>query len=300
MHFIDAALAIILAELTRISIAERAVRGRRASDRYDPTMKVAWGGQSIEVREAGQGPAVLLLHGFPLDGGMWSGVARRLSERFRVVKPDLPGRPDNPAAGTGNIEEYADYADAILRALDASAGLAGFSMGGYAALALMKRRPARVRALALVDTRAVADDEPARAKREEMIATLLERGVEPIAESMLPKLLAPGSLARRDLTERVRRIMLRQSAAALESDLKAMRDRPDSTAFLSEISVPTLVVVGEHDAISPPAEAETMAKAIPGARLVTVPAAGHLTPMESPAAVASALGDFFSESRAPV
>src|SRR5262249_62202886 len=105
---------------------------------------------------------------------------------------------------------------------------------------------------------------------------------------------------RSHVAECARRIRLRQGAGALEWDLKAMRDRPDSTAFLSEISVPTLVVVGEHDAISPPAEAETMAKAIPGARLVTVPAAGHLTPMESPAAVASALGDFFSESRAPV
>ncbi len=248
------------------------------------------------MREAGQGRALVLLHGYPLDGGMWSGVARRLSERFQVLKPDFPGRLDNPARATGKIEDYVDCAEAILRALDPPVGLAGFSMGGYVALALMKRRPSAVRALALVNTRAVADDEATRAKREETIVALRQKGTEPIAESMLPKLLAPGSLARRDLTERVRRIILRQNAASLESDLTAMRDRPDSRNFLGEIGVPTLVVAGEQDAISPPAEGEAMAKAIPGAQLATIPAAGHLTPMESPTAVAAVLGEFFDSA----
>jgi 3-oxoadipate enol-lactonase len=110
--------------------------------------------------------------------------------------------------------------------------------------------------------------------------------------------LSPPSLARRDLVDRLRRIILRQQAVSVESDLKAMRDRPDSRAFLAEISVPTLIVVGESDVLTPPSESREMATAIPNARLVTIPGAGHLTPMESPVEVARALGDFFSETLA--
>jgi pimeloyl-ACP methyl ester carboxylesterase len=262
-------------------------------------MRVSWGGHDLEVREAGEGPCVLLLHGYPLDGAMWSSVARRLSERFRVLKPDLPGHGENRTPAEASIESYADFLAAAIDGSGGRAGVAGFSMGGYAALALMKRRPELVAALALVDTRAVADDEATRTKRDEALALLREKGVEPIAEAMLPKLLAPSSLQRGDLADRVRRIMRRQPAATFESDLLAMRGRPDSVAFLKEIAVPTLVVVGENDVISPPAEAQAMTEAIPGARLAVIPGSGHLTPMESPSAVAGVLGDFFSAVLTP-
>ena len=255
-------------------------------------MRIDWGGRPAEIREAGQGPAILLLHGFPLDGAMWSGVARLLAPRLRVLKPDLPGRENTPAEADG-MEGYADFVEAVLRELPAPVGLAGFSMGGYVALALMKRRPEKIRALALVDTRAAADDAAGKAKRDEAIAKLRAEGVRAIADSMVEKLLAHDSLRKGELVERVRRIMLRQDPKTIAADLKAMKERPDSTTFLSEISVPALVVVGEQDVLTPPSEAREMAAAIPGARLVTIPEAGHLTPMERPKAVAEALGDFF-------
>src|SRR5437588_6212904 len=132
-------------------------------------MQVDWRGHSIGVREAGEGPALILLHGYPLDGGMWSGAARRLSESFRVLKPDFPGRPDNPAELTGRIDDYADFVEAILGELPRPIGVAGFSMGGYVTFALVKRRPKGIGALALIDTRAGADDEAGRARREEAI-----------------------------------------------------------------------------------------------------------------------------------
>ncbi len=222
---------------------------------------------------------------------MWSGVARRLGGRFRVLKPDLPGRPDNPAEATGRIDDYADFIGAILEGLTPPIGIAGFSMGGYVTLALLKRRPKGIGALALIDTRAGADDEAGRGRREEAIELVRTKGVDAIADSMLEKLLSPSSLARRDLVDRLRRIILRQQPASLESDLKAMRDRPDSRAFLAEIAVPTLIVVGDSDVLTPPSAAEEMAAAIPDSRLVTIPGAGHLTPMESPVEVARALGD---------
>ncbi|HEY3203424.1 MAG TPA: alpha/beta fold hydrolase [Thermoanaerobaculia bacterium] len=259
-------------------------------------LEIAWKGQTARIRQMGSGPAVILLHGYPLDGAMWSGVARALSPRFRVLKPDLPGRGDTPASSAGSIDDYADFLEAILRGVEAPAGLAGFSMGGYAALALVSRRPESLRALALIDTRASADDDTGKAKRNEAITTVRSSGVASIAEAMVPRLLAPASLNNGDLVDRVRRIILRQRPETIEADLSAMRDRPDRTAVLPGIAIPTLVVVGAEDTITPPSDSQAMARAIPGARLVTVPAAAHLTPMERPGIVAAALGDFFGEA----
>lgn len=255
-----------------------------------------WRGQSVSVRETGKGSAILLLHGYPLDGAMWSGVARALSARFRVLKPDFPGRQDNPTPAPGTIDGYADYVEAILANLRPPVGLVGFSMGGYVALALMKRHPEPVQALALVDTRAASENPEGRAKRDEAIAELRTRGVAAIAEAMVQRLLSPESFSKPDLVERVRRIILRQTPQALESDLAAMRDRPDSTDFVGQITLPSLILVGEHDAISTPAESQTIASAMSRCRLVTIPGAGHLTPMEKPKAVAAILWNFFSET----
>ena len=257
-------------------------------------MRIEWAGQAADVREVGKGPAVILVHGFPLDGAMWSGVARALSTRFHVFKPDLPGRGDGPAAAPASVEGHADFLEALLGQIDGPVGIAGFSLGGYIALALMKRRPEKVGALALVDTRASADDDAGRAKRDETIAAVRANGVAPLAETMPAKLLSPESLGRADLVERVRRIISRQKPETIEADLLAMRDRPDSAQFLAEIAVPSIVVVGERDVLTPPADSEAMAAAIPNARLAIIPGAGHLTPMERPKAVAEALGDFFA------
>lgn len=259
-------------------------------------MELHWKGQPTRIREMGAGPSVVLVHGYPLDGAMWSGVARLLSRQFRVLKPDLPGHGETATPSGGTITDYADFLEAILGELPPPVGLAGFSMGGYAALALVERRPEGLKALALVDTRAPADDEGGKAKRDEAIATVRSAGVPAIADAMLPRLLDPASLHNRDLGDRVRRIMLRQSKETLEADLTAMRERPDSTPLLAGISIPTLVVVGDHDALTPPPDSQAMADAIPGARLVTIPAAGHLTPMERPGAVAKALSEFFGPS----
>ncbi len=261
-------------------------------------MRLEWNGSIVEAREAGSGPPVVLVHGYPLDGAMWSGVSRALALRLRVIKPDLPGHGENPAPAPGSLEGHADFLEALLAGLQGPVGLAGFSMGGYVALALMKRRPEKVRALALVDSRAGADDATGRAKRDEAIATVRSGGVQPIAQAMLSRFLSPEGLKRADLVERANRIMTRQKAETVEADLAAMRDRPDSTPALSSIAVPTLVVVGELDVLTPPSESQAMAAAIPGARLVTIPGAGHLAPMERPHAVAAALGDFFASALA--
>lgn len=259
-------------------------------------MKLDWNSNELEVREVGAGPTVILVHGYPLDGAMWSSVARRLSDRFRILKPDLPGHGENPVPSDGSIGGYADFIEALVAAAGTPVGMAGFSMGGYVSLALMRRRPNGVRALALVDTRARADDPATKLARDQSIATLRGQGVGPIADGILPKLLSPEAANKKDLVERVRRVILRQNADTLASDLAAMRDRDDSTDLLPEIDVPTLVLAGGADVISPPEEARAIAAAIPAGRFIEIPGAGHLTPMESPTTVAGALGDFFTET----
>jgi pimeloyl-ACP methyl ester carboxylesterase len=261
-------------------------------------MRLEWSGHSIEVREAGAGPCIVLVHGYPLDGAMWSGVARTLATRFRVLKPDLPGRGENPSPAPRDLEGHADFVEALIRELPPPVGLAGFSMGGYVCLALLRRPLDTLRALALVDTRAEPDDEEAKRKRNEAIATVRTAGVSKIAEVMVPRLLSAVSAANRDLVDRLRRIILRQRPETVEADLTAMRDRRDSVDLLSDIRLPALVLVGEEDALTPLAHSEKMAAAIAGARLVRIPSAGHLTPMERPGAVAEALADFFTSSLA--
>ena len=257
-------------------------------------MQIEWNGKQAEVREIGSGPSVVLIHGYPLDGAMWSGVARALSPTLRALKPDLPGHGENLAPAPGSLEEHADFLDSLLTVLPGPVGLAGFSMGGYVALALMRRRPEKVRALALVDTRAGADDEAGRARRDEAIATVRSGGVAPIAQAMLGKLLSPEGLKKADLVERASRIMTRQKPETVAADLVAMRDRADQTVTLSLIAVPTLVVVGELDTLTPPSESQAMTAAIPGSRLAVIPGAGHLAPMERPRAVAAAMSEFFT------
>lgn len=259
-------------------------------------MRLDWMGQSVQVRELGQGPSVVLVHGYPLDGAMWSGVARALSVRFRVLKPDLPGRGENPVPADGRMDHYADFIEAVMSELPEPAGLAGFSMGGYAAFALLKRAPGKVGTLALVDTRAAADDEAGKAARAAAIDSVRSEGAPAIVEPMIRKLLAPASLQNAGLVERLRRIILRQKPETLESDLAAMRDRSDSSELLGRLQIPTIVLAGEEDVITPAPEARAMAEAIHGARFISIPGAGHLTPMERPGAVASALGDFFGSA----
>jgi 3-oxoadipate enol-lactonase len=257
-------------------------------------------GGGFEVREVGSGPALVLVHGYPLDGGMWSAVARILSERFRVLKPDLPGRSENPLPATGSMESYADFLAEIVRSAGAAGpvGIAGFSMGGYAALALLRRRPEAVRALALVDSRAGADDAAGREKRDQAISDVRARGSAAAADAMIDKLLSAEARGRGDMVERVRRMILRQKPETLESDLTAMRDRADQSDLLPEIRISTLVLAGEADAITPPGPAREMAASIPGAEFVEIPGAGHLSPVEKPKVVASALGAFFARALA--
>ncbi len=191
----------------------------------------------------------------------------------------------------------ARYADDLVMVLDAvgagSAVCCGLSMGGYVLFELMRRHPERVRALVLCDTKAEADTPQGKQGRDELAALAEREGMGPVGERLLPKLLGRTTQSRDpELVETVRAMVLRSPVTGVAGALRAMRDRPDSTALLGEIRVPALVVGGAEDELTPPAVMEPMAGRILGARYVEVPSAGHMCPLEQPDAVNEVLRDF--------
>lgn len=244
----------------------------------------------LNVTDLGSGPPVLWLHGFPLASSMFEkqlGIGK-----VRHLMPDLPGFGQSRVTGsTTSMEDYAHLAIELLdrRGID-RAVVAGFSMGGYIALALARLAPERLRGLILIDTRETADTEEARKGRYDTIAKVREQGIQPVIDSMLPKMLTPN--APQEMKDRVREIMNSSSVEGVIAALQAMAGRPDSSELLPGIAVPTLIVVGEQDPITPPADAERMAKAIPNARLVTIPNAAHLSNFEQSEAFNEAAAAF--------
>lgn len=252
-------------------------------------------GIELAYTDAGAGPAVVFLHGFPFDRTMWRGQVERLSEDFRVIAPDLRGHGGTTATREpATMEEMADDVVSLLDELNVPrAVVCGLSMGGYVALALYRAHPSRVRALVLADTRAKADAEDARRAREENARRALAEGMSPIVDSMLPKLLSQHTReTEAEVVARVREMMLGITPEGAAAALRGMALRRDQTDLLTSIDVPALVVVGSEDAVTPPSEAESMHAQIEGSRLRVIEGAGHVSNVERPEEFDRALTEF--------
>lgn len=249
--------------------------------------------------DSGRGAPLLLLHGFPHDRSIWGPVRSALAGRARCIAPDLRGFGESTTHGPFSMDQYADDLVALLDRLQLpTVTVAGLSMGGYVAFALWRRHPARVRALVLCDTRADADDEAGRRRRDDLVTVARREGARAIAERMLPGMVGATTRARRpEVVQQLEAVMARQPVAGIAGALQAMRDRPDSRDTLGTISVPVLVLVGEEDALTPVRDAERLAVALPPAarvRLEIVAGAGHVACLERPSATTHALADFLA------
>jgi pimeloyl-ACP methyl ester carboxylesterase len=247
---------------------------------------------------SGAGTPLVLLHAFPLDGRMWAPQVEALAGTYEVIVPDLRGFG---AAREQAVEEAAVdlLADDVARLLDQRGldrvVLGGVSMGGYVALAFVRRHADRLGGLVLLDTKATPDGEQARADRLRMVERVLADGTGFLPEAMLPRLLGKTSLEERpELVERVTALVAEQDPRAVAGAQRGMAARPDATDVLASIAVPTLVVTGAEDALFGPEVGRELASAIPGARFLLVEEAGHLPSLERPEVVNEALLDFLA------
>jgi 3-oxoadipate enol-lactonase len=260
-------------------------------------MKATIEGAAIEYDVRGEGPAVLLLHAFPLGLSMWDAQVEALAGRHRVVRFDARGfGGSEPGEGPLTMERIADDGAALLDHLGIGrAVVGGCSMGGYAAFAFVRRHPQRLAGLVLQDTRAGADTAEARANRATLAAKVLAEGATAAVEAFLPKLVGETTHHERPaLVARLRERILAVSPRGIANALHGLAARADSRGLLSRIAVPTLVLAGEEDVLTPPDEARAMAAAIPGARLQVIPRAGHLANLENPDALNAALRAFLA------
>lgn len=252
--------------------------------------------------EAGAGWPVVLLHAFPLDADMWRPQLEQAPQGWRLIAPDVrgfgPGSQIPAGARAPTMDDLAGDVDALLDALEISeAAIGGLSMGGYIAFALWRRTPERFNSLILADTKPTSDTPEGREGRRAMIELARTRGASAVADEMLPKLLGPTTRdSRPHVPTAVRRMIEAASVDALTGALEAMLGRADSTEDLPGISCPSLVIVGAEDAITPPADAESMRVAIPRSRLVVLPAAGHLSSLETPEPFSRVLTDFLQSN----
>ena len=265
-------------------------------------------GRALGYDDVGKGTPVLFLHGFPHDRSLWSPQLGALAAPARTVCMDLrgfgesaAGEPagesaagESAAGKPAGVDGYADDAAALLDVLGIDrAVITGLSMGGYATFAFWRRHRDRVRALVLCDTRATADTDASRIARREMQALAEERGSMAVANQMIAGMVGKTTREKNpELVDELHRMMSLAPVRGVVDALDALMTRPDSTETLATIDVPTLIIVGEEDVLTPVKDARAMHLAIAGSRLEVIAGAGHVSNAERPATFNHVLSEF--------
>jgi 3-oxoadipate enol-lactonase len=245
---------------------------------------------------SGRGAGTLVLvHGFPLTTDMWQPQLEMAARGWRIIVPELRGfgsGTDDPP--TTSIDDYAgDTIDLLDKLHVKDAVVCGLSMGGYITFAMYRHAATYFRGMVLADTKSQGDTPEAVTGRKSMQQLVREKGQSAVADALLPKLVCDATRTSNPaVVESLRRQITGNSVEGIAGALQALMTRSDSTPTLSTIRIPTLIVVGDQDAITPPPLSEQMHHDIPGSELVVVPGAGHMSNMEQPAAFNDALGRF--------
>jgi pimeloyl-ACP methyl ester carboxylesterase len=256
-------------------------------------MQFQRGDRSIDYSDDGEGLPVVLLHAFANDRTLWAPQIAAFRERYRVIAPTLRGFfGSSPVDGQAvSMDTYADDVVALLDHLAIGrAVIGGISLGGYVALSLALRHPARIAGLVLANTRATADDPQWASYREALVEEVEQRGAVAVIENYGDKPFSPACPIA--VKREVRAMIGRQPASGLASGIRGMAQRPDRTDHLAGIGAPTLVIGGTDDAYIPSTEGQAMHRRIVGSRFVDIPGAGHLSNVDSTAAFNAAVETF--------
>jgi 3-oxoadipate enol-lactonase len=245
----------------------------------------------MKVFDQGKGPAVLLIHAFPLNHTMWEPQFAGLISHFRVIAPDIRGFGESQPSSPWTMEDIAgDLHDLLNRLGIETCAMVGVSMGGYIALPFWSKYPKRIRQLVLANTRARADNDNEKAARNEMIAAIQQSGTAILPDRLLPRLLKPNSP--QGVVTVVRKMIEEVNPQAAIRAVTAMRDRIDFSSAVHRINCPTLVVAGEEDAIIQCEDSRELADSIPGSHFMQIPQSGHLSNLENPSEFNRALLGF--------
>ncbi len=260
-------------------------------------LKTGEGQIAYETNGTDKKRAIVFIHGFPFNRSMWNDQVRLLSRNHLAVTFDVRGHGES-SEGTGLIDLYVDDLFALLDHLGLHAvTVCGLSMGGYIALRGIERDPSRFKGIVLCDTKSPADTNAAKLNRANQIRTILAGQKNQFADAQVKTLFAPESFeGRKAAVEKIRKIIESTSERGLVDALIALAARMDMTESLEKISAPTLIIVGDRDKVTPPAEAEAMRSRIHSARMVVVKGAGHLSNLENPEEFNSALETFLSDN----
>lgn len=276
--------------------------------------RVAVGQETLSVEIQGSGPPLLLVHGFPLDHTMWKHQIEELADQFQVIAPDLRGfgasalaephdlsdepGPSGQAVSAITMEQYADELVGMLDALriDQPVAFCGLSMGGYIGWQFLMRHADRLDRLIMCDTKAVADSPQVKQVRMETAERVLQEGPGFLAELMRDRLFSPTSLRDKPTAvEATQQVIRDTNPRAIAAALYGMAERPDMRDRLPSIDVPSLLIGGELDVISPAEEMRGIAQSMPNAKFIPIPQAGHMAPLERPQEVNSAIREFLSD-----
>jgi 3-oxoadipate enol-lactonase len=256
-------------------------------------MQFQRGDLSIDYSDDGEGLPIVLLHAFATDRTLWAPQIAAFRERHRVIAPTLRGF-FRSCPVDGRAVSMDRYADDVIALLDhvaiGRAVIGGISLGGYVALSLALRHPARVAGLVLANTRATADDPQWASYREALVRDVESRGARAVIENYGDKPFSPA--CPEAVKREVRAMIAQQPARGLASGIRGMAQRPDRTASLAGIEAPTLVIAGTEDTYIPSTEGQAMHHVIVGSRFVDIPGAGHLSNIDSTVAFNAAMEAF--------
>jgi pimeloyl-ACP methyl ester carboxylesterase len=266
----------------------------------DELESIQSGDARIFYRLTGAGQALVLLHPYPTNHNFWNQIVPGLAGRYRLLVPDLRAHgASEPGEGPATMEKHAEDLSRLCRAAGFERAIfAGVSIGGYILFEFWRRYREKIQALILCDTKASADSNEARTSRLQIAHAVEREGPDAYLDSMVPKLLGTSTVRNRaDLVAEARGMMAVMRAESIAAALRGMAVRPDSMAVLGAVTMPTLIMVGEEDTLTPPSDAEAMHNGIRNSQLLKIAAAGHYTPFEQPEASLRAMRRFLDSVR---
>jgi len=256
---------------------------------------------TIAYNEYGNGDPLIFVHGFPFSSAMWESQAKYFSQQFRVISYDIRGHGESEVGdGQFFLEDFVEDFFSLLDVLRCEKVIAvGLSMGGYILLRAYEKTPERFRALVLCDTKSEADSNDVKLKRAIQAKEVKTHGVRYFADGFLNAVFAKRTFfdlsdefENTNAVETIRGIILQTSPISIAGTLLALASRTDTTHVLSSITIPTLLLVGENDVLTPPSTMQAMKEIIPHATLNILSNAGHLSNMENANAYNTALEQF--------